>query len=227
VQQYLVELINNVDFLALWQWFSSLPLLPKILGILGPIAAAVGLAVNLPKAYSLLRGVVAKIEVKRFSLVERAPGLVDFQLDLCVHATHGNVNSKGILLKNKTKFHLQYNEPICLYNDPDNNLPSNKATVKLAISRGDFEFTQFTEDRFVELFSKKLASSQIDILGFHIPENSFKCLTLAGRLKGRNIYGTNFSRIPLKDWSVVFEYGKREIEVALEPLIIDDSQTRN
>jgi len=178
MQQHLVDLINHFDFLALWQWFSNLPLFPKILAVLGPTAAAVGLAVNLPKIYSSLRGAVAKIEVRRFSLVERAPGLVDFQLDLCVHATHGNVVSKEILLKNKTQFHLQYNEPICLYNQPDKNLPSNKATVKLAIPRSDFEFTQLTENRFNVLFIKQIkqaSSSQIDIDGFQIPEKSFKC----------------------------------------------------
>lgn len=227
MKQNLIDWINNFDFWALWQWFSNLPLVPKIIGILGPTAAIVGLAVNLPKAYSLLRGVVAKIEVKRFSLVERVPGLVDFQLDLCVHAAHGNVVVEGIYLKNKAEFYLQYNEPICLYNEPDQNLPSNKATVKLAMSRVDFEFTQFTENKFKELFLSKLKSSQIDILGFQIPEKSFRCLTLAGRLKGKDIGGANFSGIPLKDWSVILEYGRWKAEVDLKPSIIDDSQTRN
>jgi hypothetical protein len=227
MQQHLVDLINHFDFLALWQWFSNLPLIPKIVGVLGPTAAAVGLAVNLPKIYSLLRGAVAKIEVWRFSLVERSPGLVDFQLDLCVRATHGNVVTQEIFLKNKTQFHLQYNEPICLYNQPDMSLPSNKATVKLAIPRSDFEFTQYTEDRFIELFHRRLVSSQIDILGFQIPEKSFKCLTLAGRLKEKIVSGASFSRVPLQDWSVILVYGNREVEVALEPSIIDDSHTRD
>ena len=223
MRQHLVDWINNFDFWALWQWFSDLPLVPKISGILGPIATVVVLAVNLPKAYSLLRGVVAKIEVKQFSLVERVPGLVDFQLNLCVHATHGNVVFKGIYLRNKTKFYLQYNEPICLYNEPDKNFPSNKAVVKLAIPRVDFEFTQFTENRFEELFLSKLKSSKVDVLGFQVSENSFKCLTLAGRLKGKIIDGVNFSDIPLKAWSVILEYDKRKVKVALKPLIIDDS----
>jgi hypothetical protein len=192
MRQHLVDWINSFDFLALWQWFSNLPLVAKILGILGPTAAVVGLAVNLPKAYSLLRGVVAKIEIKRFSLVQRVPGLVDFQLDLCVHATHGNVVLTGIYLKNKSEFYLKYNEPICLYNEPDKNLSSNKATVKLAIPITDFEFTQFTENKFEELWRSKLKSSQINILGFQISEKSLECLTLAGRLKEGLLMEQNF-----------------------------------
>lgn len=226
MRQHLVSLINNIDFLAWWQWFSNLPFISKVLGILISIAPVVTLIVNLPKAYSLLRGVVARIEVKRFSVVERVPGLVDFQLDLCVHAQHGNIVVKGIYLKNKSEFHLQYNEVICLYNEPNKNAASNKAVVKLAISSGDFEFTQFVENRFEELFLSKLKDSKVDILGWQITENSFKCLTLAGRLKGKILDRVNFSSIPLKDWSVILEYGKRKVEVALEPSIINNSQTR-
>lgn len=138
--QNLFSLVNNIDFSALWQWLTNLlPLIPKTLAILAPIALVIGLIVNLPKAYSRLRGIVARIEVKRFTLVERVPGLVDFQLDLCIYASHGNVVIKGIYLKNKNKFYLQYNEPIGLYNEPDNNVPSNKAIVKLGIPKIDFE----------------------------------------------------------------------------------------
>lgn len=202
-----------------------LPLIPKTLAILAPIAVVIGLIVNLPKAYSRLRGIVARIEVKRFTLVERVPGLVDFQLDLCIYASHGNVVIKGIYLTNKNKFYLQYNEPICLYNEPDDNVPSNKAIVKLAIPKIDFEFTQFAENSFKELLLAKLRDSQIDILGFQVPEDSFKCLTLAGRLQGKILDGVNFSNIPLEDWSVLLEYGRRKAEATLKPSIINNNQT--
>ena len=221
----LLDLVNNIDFSAMWQWFTNLPLIPKIVGILPPLGAIIALIVNLPKAYSLFRGIVVKLEVKRFSLVERVSGLVDFQLDLCIYASHGNAVLKGIYLKNNHEFHLLYNEPICLYNEPDNNAPSNQAIVKLAVPKTDSEFTQSGEDKFKELFSKKLKQSQVDILGFQVPENSFKCLTMAGRLKGKIIDGENFSNIPLKDWSVLVTYGNRKTEKVLIETIIDNNQT--
>ncbi len=118
---------------------------------------------------------------------------------------------------------MLYYEPICLYNEPDNNAPSNQAIVKLAVPKTDFEFTQFGEDKFKELFSEKLRQSQVDILGFQVPENSFKCLTMAGRLRGKIIDGVNFSNIPLKDWSVLVTYGNRKTEKVLAETIIDNN----
>ncbi|MBD2442168.1 hypothetical protein H6G25_02890 [Dolichospermum sp. FACHB-1091] len=166
---------------------------------------------------------------KSYALVERVPGLVDFQLNLCMHASHGKAVLKGIYLVNdKHKFHLRYNEPICLYNEPDNNTPTNKAEIKLAMPMIEFEFTQFVEDRFKELLCKKLEQSQVDILGFEIPENSFKCLTMAGRLKGK-LDGINFSNISLENWSVLVEYGTDKwthtTKTELKSSIIDNNKT--
>lgn len=222
MRQQLIDWINNFDFGTLWQWLSSLPLLPKVLSIVGPIAAVVGLVVNLPKAYSRLRRTVARLEIQKFSMSKRDPSLVDFQLDLCVHATHGNVNFKGVYLKNKTRFHLQYNEAICLYNEPDSSSPSNQAEIKLAIPKTSFEFTRFTENEFRQLIQNQLGENQVDIRGFQVPENSLECLTLVGRLKGKIIDGANFSDIPLEDWSIRLEYyDERKVEVPLKPEIID------
>jgi hypothetical protein len=225
--QNLVDLANNIDFHSLWQGLTDLPLITKVLGFLVSIAPIITLIVNLPKAYSQIRGAVAKIEIKRFNLVEREIGLVDFQLDICVRALHKNIVLEGIFLKNKNEFFLLYNELICLYNEPpDNDMPSNMASLKLAIPKVDSEFTQFVENKFVELFLTKLSDSKIDILGLEIPQDSFKCLTMVGRLKGKIIDGYNFSNIPLKEWSLILEYGGRKTEIVLKPLFIDNSLTR-
>ena len=170
---------------------------------------------------------MAKIEIKRFNLVEREIGLVDFQLDVCVYALHKNIVLEGIFLKNKNEFSLLYNELICLYNEPEDGMPSNMASLKLAIPKVDSEFTQFTENKFVELFSTKLSDSKIDILGLEIPQDSFKCLTMVGRLKGKIIDEYNFSNIPLKDWSVILKYSKRQTEVSLKSTIINDRSIRS
>ncbi|MDB9486753.1 hypothetical protein PN492_09360 [Dolichospermum circinale CS-537/01] len=167
--------------------------------------------------------------IKQFTLVEREPGLVDFQLNLCMYASHGKAVLKGIYLVNdKHKFHLQYNEPICLHNEPDNNTPSNKAEIKLAMPMIEFEFTKLVEDRFKELLCKKLEQSQVAIHEVEVPENSGKCLTMAGRLKGK-LNVINFSNIPLENWSVLVEYGgykwTRTAKKELKSSIIDNSKT--
>lgn len=140
--------ISSIDRIALWQWFTNLPLASKILSVAAAIAPIVALIVNVPKAYSQLRGVVATIEVERFAIVERVPGLVDFQLDLCINAKHGDVVVNAIYLKNKTKFNLFYDNPVCLDNEPYDMGPSDKAMLKLAIPKVDFEFFKLTEIRF-------------------------------------------------------------------------------
>lgn len=221
------EFITNIDVKVLWEWFISLPILPKLIALIGPFAALVALVVNIPKAYSLLKGASIRIRVQRFSLVERVPGLVDFQLDVCIDASHRNVTIEKISLVNQQKFHLQYNEPICLYNEPDENEPTNQASVKLAIPITDFEFTRFTENRFDELFRMKLKESQIEILGLQISEGSFRCLTMAGRLKGKIVDGVNFSVVPLDNWSVLIDFGNRKATAILQPSIIDNTQTRS
>ncbi|MDF2387662.1 hypothetical protein JMG10_39825 [Nostoc ellipsosporum NOK] len=228
--EQILNLLNNIDFFAFWNWLVNLPLTTKIPVLLGILGTIVSLIVNLPKVYDLITGIIIRIEVKRFTLVERVPGLVDFQLNMCIHASHGKAVLKGIYLVNhKNKFHLLYNEPICLYNEPDNNKPSNKARIQLAMPMIDFEFTQFVENRFAELLYKKMKECQVQILGFEIPDKSFKCLTMAGRLKGQ-INGTNFSNIPLSNWSVLVEYGnnrwKRSSKKVLKSVIIDNNQTR-
>lgn len=48
---------------------------------------------------------------------------------------------------------------------------------------------------------------------------------MAGRLKGKRLEGWNFSDIPLDNWSIILEYGKRKVEVALEPLVFDNNST--
>ncbi len=212
--QDLVDLVRDIDFSALWQWLT-----------ITSIAAVVSLIVNFPKAYSQLRGTVARLVVKRFSLVERETGLVDFQLDLCIHASYGNVFITGIYLINKNKFHLRYNGPICLYNEPYNNSPSNKAEVKLAIPHTDFDFTQLVEKDFEKLFLNELRNKQIKLLGFQVPEDSFKCLTMAGRLKGEILDKVNFSNIPLKDWSVLLEHSKGKAEATLKASNNNDEQS--
>ena len=118
---------------------------------------------------------------------------------------------------NEKEFDLLYNEFICLYNEPDINSPSNKAEVKLAIPQTDFDFTQ--EERFEELLLNQLRNHKIDILGFQVPEDSFKCLTMAGRLKGKIVDGVNFSKIPLEDWSVLLEHGKGKAKASLQASI--------
>lgn len=219
------DLVNETDIAASWQWIIGLPIWPKFVAIVGPSAAFIALIVNFPKAYSLLRGALIRIEVDRFSLVERVPGLVDFQLDLCLHALHQSITIKRIGLTNRQKFYLQFNEPICLYNEPDQNQATNQATVKLAISKIDFEFTQLSETKFEELLYKKLRESQIDILGLQIPEDSFKCLTLAGRLKGKIVDEIIFSAIPLDNWNVLIEFNNRKASANLRSSIIDNNQT--
>ncbi|MBC6419730.1 MAG: hypothetical protein GDA44_13685 [Prochloron sp. SP5CPC1] len=219
--QDLVDLVRDIDFSALRQWLTITSIATVILTIATVILTITNLIINLPKAYSQLKGTVAELEVKRFSLVKREPGLVDFQLDLCIYASYGNVVIKGIYLINKNKFHLRYNEPICLYNEPDNNSPSSKAEVKLAIPKTDFDFTQLVENKFEELFSDELRKKQINILGFQVPEDSFKCLTMAGRLKGKILDKVNFSNIPLKDWSVLLEHGKGKAKAPLQASIIN------
>jgi hypothetical protein len=123
-----------MDFSALYQWIINLQI-AKIAPVIGIVIAVI---VNFPKIYAMVRGVIVKIEIKQFTLVEREPGLVDFQLNLCMHALYGKVVVKGIYLVNKHKFHLLYNESICLYNEPDNNTPSNKAIIKLAMPMIDW-----------------------------------------------------------------------------------------
>lgn len=86
-------------------------------------------------------------------------------------------------------------------------------------------FTQFVESKFKQLLLAKLNDFRIDILEFQVPEDSFKCLTMAGRLKGKILDGVNFSNIPLEDWSVLLEYGKRKTEATLKPSIINNNQT--
>lgn len=221
-KQFYDFMSSNIDFSAYWQGFVNvLPLIAKI----APILAIITFIINIPTFYARLRGIILRIEVKRFTLVERDPGLVDFQLNICLHASHGKAVIKGVYLVNIDEFHLLYNEPICLYNEPDNNQPSNKAIIKLAMPMIDFQFTQLVEDKFEELLKSKLNQSQLDILGLEIPEKSFKCLTIAGRLKGR-IIGGNFSNIPLVNWNILVEYGtdkwKRSANEALNSLIINN-----
>ncbi|KGF71505.1 hypothetical protein DO97_18085 [Neosynechococcus sphagnicola sy1] len=225
MKQNLVNLVSSIDYSGLGQWLTHLPLISKVVGVIGPAAAIVGLIVNLPKDYSRLRGIIVKLEVRKFTLVERVPGLVDFQLDLCIHAFNGNAVIREIYLVNKHEFYLQYNEPICLYNEPDNNKPSNKAKVTLAIPRTEFEFTRFVENRFPDLLQTRLRDAQIDILGVQVPENSLTCLTMAGRLKGKITDGENFSSIPLENWRVLVKYDQREAEAELNATIIDNNQT--
>ncbi|MCC3447050.1 MAG: hypothetical protein JGK04_05805 [Microcoleus sp. PH2017_39_LGB_O_B] len=225
MKQNLVNLVNSIDFSSLKQWLTNLPLISKVVDVIGPVAAVVGLIVNLPKAYSRLRGIIVKLEVRKFTLVERVPGLVDFQLDLCIYAFNGNAVIREIYLVNKHEFYLQYNEPICLHNDPDNNKPSNKAKVTLAIPRTEFEFTQFVENRFQDLLLMRLRDAQIDILEVQVSENSLTCLTMAGRLKGKITDGGNFSSIPLENWRVLVKYDQREAETELNATIIDNNQT--
>ncbi|MEZ2235277.1 hypothetical protein [Microcoleus sp.] len=225
MKQNLVNLVSSIDFSSLDLWLTNLPLISKFIGVIGLVASVVSLIVNCPKAYSLLRGINVKLEVRKFTLVERVQGLVDFQLDLCIHAFNGNAVIREIYLVNMHEFYLQYNEPICLHNEPDNNQPSNKAKVTLAIPITEFEFTQFVENSFQELLLMRVRDVKIDILGVQVSENSLRCLTMAGRLKGKITDGENFSSIPLENWRVLVKYDQREAEAELNATIIDNNQT--
>ncbi|MEH2463151.1 hypothetical protein [Nostoc sp.] len=134
--------ITNFDIKPLIDWFNNIPYIIRLLSLIPFIGSSVALIVNTPKLYALIRGVILKVELKKVSFFERQKGLIDFQINLCFSAFNKDAFVKEIYLLNDEKFNLLYNEPLCLYNYPDNNLPSEKAAIKLAIDYTEFDFTQ-------------------------------------------------------------------------------------
>jgi len=186
-------------------WLNSLPYIIKLLSLIPFISSSVALIVNIPKFYALIKGIILKVELKKVSFVEREKGLVDFQINLCFSAFNKDAFVKEIYLVNKEKFNLLYNQPLCLYNYPDNKLPSKKAAVKLAIDYNEFDFTQLNENKFEEFSLKSLKNNKTTIIGLKVAENSVFCFTIFGRLKGK-LDGDKFSKIPINQWSILIKY---------------------
>lgn len=216
------SVINNFDIKLLINWFNHLPFIARLLSLIPFISTIIALIINSPKLYALLIGVILKVELKKVSFFEREEGLVDFQINLCFSAFNKDAFVEGIYLVNDEKFNLHYNEPLCLYNYPDNNLPREKAAVKLAIYYTEFDFTQLDENKFQELLLQHLKKKQITIIGLKITENSRLYFTILGRLKGK-LDGYKFSKIPINQWSILVKYSSgntvREIKKKLNPNI--------
>lgn len=224
IEDEIGKLLSNPQDLIVW--FGNLPLVGKlfgllsITGILGFIWKLPGLIVNTPKVYSLIKGVALEIQtVEKAEFVERQSWLVDFQINLCLVSHHNDAYIESIYLVNKDKFDLLYNEPGCLHNEPDNNLPSHKACVTLASEYTNFNFTVRNEDDFMKCWLENLRKykKQINLKALKIAEDSLYCFTIAGRLKGKT-NTSSYSRIPTKSWKISIRYrsGKKVGEVEKE-----------